>query len=91
MSRLLWASTGYRLSRVPQGVRIPAAAPPQTLKQAQGWLRHAQLTTAMNVYIQQVDDGLGGAEQWDEILGQVVPRVCPEGLLRESRPSKTAN
>ncbi len=40
----------------------------KTLKQVQGWLRHAQLSTTMNVYIQQVDDGLGGADAWDEIL-----------------------
>jgi integrase len=40
----------------------------KTLKQVQGWLRHSQLTTTMNVYIDQVDDGLGGAEVWDDIL-----------------------
>jgi integrase len=40
----------------------------KTLKQVQGWLRHAQLTTTMNVYIHQVDDGLGPADAWDEIL-----------------------
>jgi integrase len=41
----------------------------KTLKQVQGWLRHAQLSTTMNVYINQVDDGLGGADMWDDILG----------------------
>jgi integrase len=40
----------------------------KTLKQVQGWLRHSQLTTTMNVYIQQVDDRLGGADAWDDIL-----------------------
>lgn len=40
----------------------------KTLKQVQGWLRHAQLSTTMNVYIQQVDDGLGGADAWEDIL-----------------------
>ena len=40
----------------------------KTLKQVQGWLRHSQLTTTMNVYINQVDDGLGAADVWDEIL-----------------------
>ena len=40
----------------------------KTLKQVQGWLPHSQLTTTMNVYIHQVDDGLGGADAWDEIL-----------------------
>ncbi len=41
----------------------------KSLKQVQGWLRHSQLTTTMNVYIHQVDDGLGGADAWDDILG----------------------
>ncbi len=41
----------------------------KSLKQVQGWLRHSQLTTTMNVYIHQVDDGLGSADAWDEILG----------------------
>jgi integrase len=40
----------------------------KTLKQVQGWLRHSRLSTTMDVYIQQVDDGLGGADAWDEIL-----------------------
>jgi integrase len=40
----------------------------KTLKQVQGWLRHSQLTTTLNIYVEQVDDGLGGAEVWDDIL-----------------------
>lgn len=40
----------------------------KTPKQVQGWLRHSQLTTTMNVYIHQVDDGLGSADVWDDIL-----------------------
>ncbi len=40
----------------------------KTLKQVQGWLRHSRLSTTLDVYIQQVDDGLGGAEAWDDIL-----------------------
>jgi len=40
----------------------------KTLKQVQGWLRHAQLTTTKNIYIDQVDGGLGGADVWDDIL-----------------------
>jgi hypothetical protein len=40
----------------------------KTLKQVQGFLRHAQLSTTLNVYINQVDDGLGGADVWDETL-----------------------
>jgi integrase len=31
----------------------------KTLKQVQGWLRHSQLSTTLNVYIHEVDDGLG--------------------------------
>ncbi len=40
----------------------------KTLKQIQGWLRHSQLTTTMNAYIEQVDGGLGSADVWDELL-----------------------
>jgi integrase len=52
----------------------------KTLKQVQGWLRHSQLTTTLNVYIQQVDDGLGGAAVWDDILDAPCSRhdsPCP--------------
>jgi integrase len=45
----------------------------KSLKQVQGWLRHSQLTTTMNVYIHQVDDGLGSADAWDDILAGVTP------------------
>jgi integrase len=41
----------------------------KNLKQVQGWLRHSQLTTTLNVYIHDVDDGLGGADAWEEMLG----------------------
>ena len=51
----------------------------KTLKQVQGWLRHSQLTTTMNVYIDQVDDGLGSAEVWDEILDARGNRGATEG------------
>ncbi len=40
----------------------------KNLKQVQGWLRHSQLTTTLNVYIHDVDDGLGGADAWDTML-----------------------
>lgn len=58
----------------------------KTLRQVQGWLRHAQLTTTMNVYIHQVDDGLGGAEAWDEIL----PAGFPRGHLGATPGPETA-
>jgi integrase len=41
----------------------------KSLEQVQGWLRHSQLTTTMNVSINQVDDGLGSADAWYDILG----------------------
>jgi hypothetical protein len=56
----------------------------KTLKQVQGWLRHSQLTTTMNVYIHQVDDGLGSADAWDDILGP------PGAPLGAPRPPETA-
>ena len=36
-------------------------------RQVQGWLRHAQLTTTMNAYAHEIDDGLGRADVWDGI------------------------
>ncbi len=51
----------------------------KTLKQVQGWLRHSQLTTTMNVYIDQVDDGLGSADAWDDILGATGATVGATG------------
>ncbi|MGH2744507.1 MAG: site-specific integrase, partial [Thermoleophilaceae bacterium] len=41
----------------------------KTLKQVQGWLRHSQLSTTLNVYIHEVDDGLGSADAWDSMIG----------------------
>ena len=40
----------------------------KNLKQVQGWLRHSQMTTTLNVYIHDVDAGLGGADAWDDML-----------------------
>jgi integrase len=57
----------------------------KTLKQVQGWLRHSQLTTTMNVYIDQVDDGLGSADVWDTILAPGGPNGGPTSAQPESR------
>jgi integrase len=59
----------------------------KTLKQVQGWLRHAQLSTTMNVYINQVDDGLGGADVWDDILGARGHRGATERPEAPPNPS----
>ncbi len=63
----------------------------KTLKQVQGWLRHSQLTTTMNVYINQVDDGLGAADVWDDILpgngatwGHPGATHCPETVANQA-------
>jgi len=61
----------------------------KTLKQVQGWLRHSQLTTTMNVYINQVDDGLGAADVWDEILdprGNLAATEAPETAANAGLP-----
>jgi integrase len=66
----------------------------KTLKQVQGWLRHSQLTTTMNIYIDQVDDGLGTADIWDEILdgaawghrGATEPQEAPAKAKVSERP-----
>jgi integrase len=68
----------------------------KSLKQVQGWLRHSQLTTTMNVYIHQVDDGLGSADAWDDILGDARGHLGategPEAVQDRpgSTPRKTA-
>jgi integrase len=36
--------------------------------QAQGWLRHSQLMTTMNIYTHAGEEGLGSADAFDEIL-----------------------
>lgn len=40
----------------------------RTPKQVQAWLRHARLSTTMDIYTHLVDGGLGSADDWDEIL-----------------------
>jgi hypothetical protein len=55
----------------------------------QGWLRHSQLTTTMNVYIDQVDDGLGSADAWDTILAPGGPNGGPRGAQSEPRTVKS--
>ncbi len=49
----------------------------KNLKQVQGWLRHSQLTTTLNVYIHDVDAGLGDASAWDTMLGAGGPNGGP--------------
>jgi integrase len=39
----------------------------KNVKQVQGWLRHAELTTTLRHYVHEVDDGLGSADFWDEL------------------------
>jgi hypothetical protein len=38
-------------------------------RQVQRWLGHSQLTTTMNIYITDLDDGLGGADDLDGLWG----------------------
>ena len=38
-------------------------------KQVQGWLGHARLSTTMDIYQHELDDGLGSADALDGILG----------------------
>ena len=57
----------------------------KNLKQVQGWLRHSQLTTTLNVYIHETDDGLGGADVWEGILGTPLPNqstMIDEGIAK---------
>ena len=38
-------------------------------RQVQRWLGHSQLMTTMNIYVTDLDDGLGGADELDGPLG----------------------
>lgn len=49
--------------------RVFCSSRAKTLKQVQGWLRHSQLSTTVNVYIHEVDDSLGSADAWDGVIG----------------------
>jgi integrase len=49
----------------------------KNIKQVQGWLRHAQLTTTLNLYIHDVDAGLGDASAWDTMIGSGGPNGGP--------------
>jgi integrase len=58
-------------------------------KQVQGWARHAQAATT-ELYIHQADDGLGGADVWDEILPGAIPEAgATPGATRH--PEAAAN
>jgi hypothetical protein len=58
----------------------------KSLKRVQGWLRHSQLTTTMNAHIDQVDDGPGSADAWDEILAGG-PAEATFGATRHPEPA----
>jgi integrase len=47
-------------------------------RQVQQWLDHSQLTTTMNIYVHELDDGLGGADDLDTTLGSGHPGKGPE-------------
>jgi hypothetical protein len=47
-------------------------------RQVQQWLGHSQLTTTMNVYVHELDDGLGGADDLDVLWGHLGATQDPE-------------
>lgn len=55
-------------------------------KQVQGWLRHSRLTTTMDIYVHDVDDGLGDAGIWDEV--DWVNTGSTEGLQTPANPDR---
>ena len=85
---------GWRSTRSGKACGSLLLAQGKNLKQVQGWLRHSQLTTTLNVYIHDVDDGLGGADAWDTMLslesGPVAPRVAPERRQEALRNQETS-
>jgi integrase len=56
------------------------------LKQIQGWLRHAQLSTTLNVYIHEVDGGLGGGDVWEHRQPQTETDPKPRNPRRDPKP-----
>ena len=59
---------GRGVSPVHEGLAGLCSSRAKTLKQVQGWLRHSQLSTTLNVYIHEVDDSLGSADAWDGVI-----------------------
>ena len=58
----------------------------RTVAHVQHWLRHGDPTITLGTYTHLADDGLGGADVWDEILpragGTNGPNRGPEGAFR---------
>jgi integrase len=55
-------------------------------RQVQRWLGHSQLTTTMNVYVHELDDGLGGADDLDGLWGHHGDTEDPQTTANENAP-----
>jgi integrase len=66
--REVWDYQGVAFHQFRKACGSLLLAQGKTLKQVQGWLRHSQLSTTLNVYIHEVDDGLGSADAWDGMI-----------------------
>ena len=60
----------------------------KNLKQVQGWLRHSQLTTTLNAYIHETDDGLGGADVWDGVLAPPGANLGPPQVREQPKSAR---
>ena len=58
----------------------------KTPVQVQRWLGHSQLTTTMNVYQHELDDGLGGADALDGVWGHPGATEAPQTATDEKAP-----
>jgi integrase len=58
-------------------------------RQVQRWLGHSQLTTTMNVYVHELDDGLGGADSLDGLWGHPGATEDPQTAANEPAPEDT--
>jgi integrase len=55
-------------------------------RQVQRWLGHSQLTTTMNIYVHELDDGLGGADDLDGLWGHPGATEHPQTAANGTDP-----
>jgi hypothetical protein len=55
-------------------------------RQVQRWLGHSQLMTTMNIYVTDLDDGLGGAEELDGLWGHPGATDHPQTATNGTAP-----
>ena len=57
-------------------------------RQVQRWLGQSQLMTTMNIYVTDLDDGLGGAEELDGLWGHPGATDHPQTAANGTDPEQ---